>query len=159
MQKKRTQNELFFLSQQNIAQNHFYLEAAPMPATTSLSNLSEFDRRVSEFNHRRPKTRVKAQQRVTSWSDPRSARETVRNDGSSSAGSVSESYDGSVRHTREETVKAYPNGRRRRQRLFNELTLKRSAFFFYANTTNSYISFFTDSFFFLFLFIAGAGVL
>ncbi|KAH9938141.1 uncharacterized protein B0H18DRAFT_1099992 [Fomitopsis serialis] len=47
------------------------------PAQRSASQLSEYDRRVTEFNRKRPSTRPHYQSRIISWSDPLSAKELV----------------------------------------------------------------------------------
>ncbi|KAH9844317.1 uncharacterized protein C8Q71DRAFT_826848 [Rhodofomes roseus] len=47
------------------------------PAQRSASELSEYDRRVTEFNRKRPSTRPPYQSRIISWSDPLSAKELV----------------------------------------------------------------------------------
>ncbi|KAI0081792.1 hypothetical protein K474DRAFT_1656176 [Panus rudis PR-1116 ss-1] len=47
------------------------------PGEHSAPELSDYERRISEFNRRRPNTRVKFQSRVNSWSDPRAAREII----------------------------------------------------------------------------------
>ncbi|KAH9951569.1 hypothetical protein B0H21DRAFT_716557 [Amylocystis lapponica] len=43
-------------------------------ADRSVSELSDYDRRVNEFNHKRPSARPSNPSRITSWSDPVSAR-------------------------------------------------------------------------------------
>lgn len=47
------------------------------PAQLSASELSEYDRRVTEFNRKRPSTKPHYQSRIVSWSDPVSAKEIV----------------------------------------------------------------------------------
>ena len=47
------------------------------PAQLSASELSEYDRRVTEFNRKRPSTKPHYQSRIISWSDPVSAKEIV----------------------------------------------------------------------------------
>ncbi|KAI0036839.1 hypothetical protein K488DRAFT_67438 [Vararia minispora EC-137] len=95
------------------------LEPGRATAATSVSNLSEFNRRLSELHDRRL-ARPTAQ-RITSWSDPRSAREMVYpGDSRESLGDS----EGEIGHAREETVKATPDGRLRR-RLFEEPDLER----------------------------------
>ncbi|EIW61941.1 uncharacterized protein TRAVEDRAFT_70176 [Trametes versicolor FP-101664 SS1] len=55
------------------APNPLMLGVGTLPhAERSASELSEYDRRVTEFNQKRPS--VKTQSRITSWSDSRSAR-------------------------------------------------------------------------------------
>ncbi|KAI0832438.1 hypothetical protein BC628DRAFT_315443 [Trametes gibbosa] len=55
------------------APNPLMLGVGSLPhAERSASELSEYDRRVTEFNQKRPTT--KTQSRITSWSDARSAR-------------------------------------------------------------------------------------
>ncbi|CDO75604.1 hypothetical protein BN946_scf184858.g44 [Trametes cinnabarina] len=49
-------------------------------AERSVSDISEYDRRVTEFNQKRPTTRT--QSRVISWSDARSARSILHDNGS-----------------------------------------------------------------------------
>ncbi|KZT71574.1 hypothetical protein DAEQUDRAFT_763797 [Daedalea quercina L-15889] len=44
------------------------------PAQRSASELSEYDRRVTEFNRKRPSTKPHYQSRIISWSDPLSAK-------------------------------------------------------------------------------------
>ncbi|KAI0375656.1 hypothetical protein BV20DRAFT_1117203 [Pilatotrama ljubarskyi] len=58
------------------APNPLMLGVGSLPhADRSASDLSEYDRRVTEFNQKRPSTRL--QSRITSWSDPRSARDIL----------------------------------------------------------------------------------
>lgn len=47
------------------------------PAQLSASELSEYDRRVTEFDRKRPSTKPHYQSRIVSWSDPVSAKEIV----------------------------------------------------------------------------------
>jgi len=49
-------------------------------AERSTSDISEYDRRVSEFNQRRPVTKPPLQNRIISWSDPITARGIIDDD-------------------------------------------------------------------------------
>ncbi|KAH8105824.1 hypothetical protein BXZ70DRAFT_966334, partial [Cristinia sonorae] len=55
------------------------------PAQRSASELSEYDRRVTEFDARRPPTKAQYQTRIISWSDPVTARGLLDEDGDSLA--------------------------------------------------------------------------
>ncbi|KAI0269158.1 hypothetical protein BC834DRAFT_967810 [Gloeopeniophorella convolvens] len=113
-----------------ISQSHGnYLGVAPSAADTSTSNLSDYERRVSEFNKIWPGKPPTAF-RVTSWSDPRSAK------GDASPWTGSERGSESLRHVREETIKemayrsagdltrrkrgAYPSANISRRRSFDD---------------------------------------
>lgn len=74
-----------------------HLGFAPSTADISISNLSDYERRVSDFNKIRPE-RPSMAFRVTSWSDPRSARDITGPD-AGDGGSR-----GSIHHIRDETV-------------------------------------------------------
>ncbi|TBU49553.1 hypothetical protein BD309DRAFT_947112 [Dichomitus squalens] len=64
--------------------NPLMLGVGSLPsAERSASDVSEYDRRVSEFNHRRPP--IKSQSRIVSWSDARTARGLLHDHSSSSA--------------------------------------------------------------------------
>ena len=64
--------------------NPFMLGVGSLPnAERSASDVSEYERRVSEFNQRRPAT--KSQSRIVSWSDARTARDMLHDPSSSSA--------------------------------------------------------------------------
>ncbi|KAN0127457.1 hypothetical protein V8E53_010861 [Lactarius tabidus] len=75
-----------------------YFGIAPSPADMSTSNLSDYERRLTKFNERVP-GRPSTASRVTSWSDPRSARSDT------SPVVDSHSKSGSIYHMRDETVK------------------------------------------------------
>ncbi|KAI0053522.1 hypothetical protein FA95DRAFT_1600673 [Auriscalpium vulgare] len=88
-----------------ISETHNLLGVALPTAESSTVNLSDYDRRVSEFNHRRP---LKGTQfRMTSWSDPRSALDTLPDDASARSGSVSDGFEAmrGAHHAREETIR------------------------------------------------------
>ncbi|KAI0068856.1 hypothetical protein BV25DRAFT_1792230 [Artomyces pyxidatus] len=106
------------------AETHNLLGAALPTAQSSTANLSDYDRRVSEFNHRRPWKPT--QFRVTSWSDPRSAKDEDGLTGSTS--SIAGRLGSAPGHAREETIKVEDvmAHRRRRQRYGYGLERRRS---------------------------------
>ncbi|CAL1700639.1 unnamed protein product [Somion occarium] len=57
-----------------------HLGALP-PAAHSADELSDYDRRVSEFNHRRPPMKPHYQTRIISWSDPVTALDIIDDGG------------------------------------------------------------------------------
>ncbi|KAI0320823.1 hypothetical protein OF83DRAFT_1102938 [Amylostereum chailletii] len=103
-----------------------YLDTGAPTAATSTTHFSDYDRRISEFNHRRPSR--PSYQRVTSWSDPRSAKGTVP-DGSSLTESLSEaSAEERPAHLREETIKPTASPSLRRRRLVEPSVTRRRSF-------------------------------
>lgn len=77
-----TEQPPFFTAQQG-----FYLNTSSLTVDGgSATNLSDYDRRLSEFNHKRPRAKPTYQSRVTSWSDPLSARRGITQDDGTGAG-------------------------------------------------------------------------
>ncbi|KAL6309539.1 hypothetical protein BKA93DRAFT_722828 [Sparassis latifolia] len=68
------------VSEPTVANPSLYGFRSLGPAESSVSELSEYDRRVTEFNQKRPSTKAMFQSRIISWSDPVSARDLLDED-------------------------------------------------------------------------------
>lgn len=97
-------------------------------AEHSTGELSDYDRKVTEFNQRNPPQKVFAQARVVSWADPQTARDAL-DDGDSVRGEQSRGPSPFARsdgRTSRETMVAVDEGPRSRRKAYQTLKPRRS---------------------------------
>lgn len=110
-----TQEALTVSSADSHIRNPFLLAVGNLPrAERSAGELSDYDRKVTEFNQRNPPARLSGQTRIVSWADPQTARDALDDEDAPLRRGVSPSPRPTARSSREASVDTSEQPRTRR---------------------------------------------